>query len=63
MVIANLTKNAALAKAVVADVVAKIPREPNWPCHSALAYAIMTDKKFWPAKTKKELGPLLAKYV
>src|SRR5436190_367059 len=59
MVIANLTRNAALAKAIIAKVIPQIPAEPNWPCHSALRNAIMTDKKCWPAKTKKELGPLL----
>lgn len=63
MVIANLNKNVALAKAVVARAIADIPREANWPCHSALANAIMTDKKCWPPKTKKELKLLLAKYV
>src|ERR1700722_10998190 len=63
MVIANLTKNAALAKAVVARAIGQIPREANWPCHRALEHAIMTDKKCWPAKTKKELAPLLAKYL
>src|SRR3954469_7017977 len=47
MVIANLTKNAAMAKAIVAKVIPEIPKEPNWPCHSALQNAIMTDKKFW----------------
>jgi 5'-methylthioadenosine phosphorylase len=63
MVIANLMKNAALAKTVVKNVIAQIPPQPNWPCHSALANAIMTDKKFWPSKTKSELKLLLAKYV
>jgi 5'-methylthioadenosine phosphorylase len=63
MVVANLTKNAALAKDVIKRVIAQIPHEANWPCHSALAFAIMTDKKCWPAKTKNELKPLLAKYV
>src|SRR5580693_3522770 len=63
MVIANLTKNAALAKGVIKRVIAQIPNEANWPCHSALAYAIMTDRKCWPTKTKNELKPLLAKYV
>src|SRR5580693_8111072 len=62
MVIANLMKNASLAKAVVARAVSQIPTEPNWPCHSALANAIMTDKKCWPAKTKSDLKLLLAKY-
>jgi 5'-methylthioadenosine phosphorylase len=63
MVIANLTKNAAAAKAIVTKVIPNIPTAPNWPCHGALKNAIMTDKKLWPAKTKKELAPLLAKYV
>ncbi|HZQ47168.1 MAG TPA: S-methyl-5'-thioadenosine phosphorylase, partial [Verrucomicrobiae bacterium] len=63
MVIANLTKNAALAKAVVKRTIAQIPREANWPCHSALKNAIMTEKKCWPAKTKNDLKLLLQKYI
>src|SRR5271170_1953415 len=52
MVMANLTKNAALAKEAVKRTVSQIPGEANWPCHSALKNAIMTEKKCWPAKTK-----------
>jgi 5'-methylthioadenosine phosphorylase len=63
MVIANLTKNAALAKAIIAKVIPQIPAEPIWPCHSALQNAIMTDKKCWPVTTKKELAPILEKYL
>jgi 5'-methylthioadenosine phosphorylase len=63
MVVANLRMNAATAKAIIADVIPQIPSKPNWPCHSALKDAIMTDKKVWPAKTKKELEPLLANYL
>ncbi len=63
MVVANLTKNVALAKAVVTRAISQLPHEANWPCHRALANAIMTDKKCWPEKTKKELKLLLAKYV
>src|SRR6266550_548509 len=63
MVIANLTKNAALAKAIIAKVIPQIPAEPNWPCHSALKNAIMTDKKCWPVKTVAELKPIMAKYL
>ncbi|MEP6662064.1 MAG: S-methyl-5'-thioadenosine phosphorylase, partial [Verrucomicrobiota bacterium] len=62
MVIANLMKNAAQAKEIIANVIPQIPAEPFWPCHEALHNAIMTDKKFWPAKTKAALKPLLAKY-
>lgn len=63
MIIDNLRKNAEMAKAIVAKTVPQIPTEPNWPCHDALRNAIMTDKKSWPAKTKRELKPLLAKYL
>jgi len=62
MVIANLTKNAAMAKRIIQHVIPRIPTAPNWPCHDELRNAIMTDKKLWPAKTKKELAPLLSKY-
>jgi len=63
MVIANLMKNAATAKAIVARAIPQIPAEPDWPCHSALQNAIMTEKKLWPKKTVNELKPILAKYL
>ena len=64
MVIENLNRNAATAKKVLIDVILCIPEAPaDWPCHSALENAIMTDKKVWPTKTKKALGPILAKYL
>lgn len=63
IVVANVTKNAETAKAVVANVISKIPSEPNWPCHSALQNAIMTSRQFWPKKTITDLRPLLAKYL
>ena len=63
MVVANLAKNAGQAKAVIARVLPLIPPEPDWPCHSALKNAVMTDKKSWPAKTRAALLPLLKKYL
>jgi 5'-methylthioadenosine phosphorylase len=62
MVIANLMKNAEMAKAIVKRVIPRIPREPNWPCHDALKNAVMTGKEFWPARTRAELKPILKKY-
>jgi 5'-methylthioadenosine phosphorylase len=62
MVIENLRKNAEMAKAIIARTIPQIPATPGWSCHDALRNAIMTDKKAWPAKTKRELAPLLAKY-
>jgi len=63
LVIANLNKNAAMAKSIITQAIPEIPLEPNWPCHHALESAIMTDKKLWPAKTKQDLRPILEKYV
>jgi 5'-methylthioadenosine phosphorylase len=63
MILANLHRNADTAKAIVAAVIPQIPAEPGWPAHSALSHALLTDKKLWPAKTKKDLAPLLAKYL
>ena len=63
MIIANLNKNAEMAKAVVKRAISLIPREPGWPSHRALKNAILTDKKLWPAKISRELKPLLEKYL
>jgi len=63
MFIATLRMNATTAKTIISEVVPRIPAEANWPCHYALKDAIMTDKKLWPAKTVKELEPLLRKYL
>jgi len=62
MIIANLNKNAALAKAIVAQAIPQIPAEPRWPCHSALKDAVMTGKDLWPPKAKQDLRPILQKY-
>ncbi len=64
LVVENLNRNAATAKKVLIDVIPRIPDSPaDWSCHSALENAIMTDKNVWPTKTKKALGPILAKYL
>lgn len=63
IIIENLRKNAEMAKAIVARTIPQIPKQPNWPSHDSLRNAIMTDTKLWPAKTRRELAPLLAKYL
>ena len=63
MVIENLHKNASQAKAMITETIPLIPEEPNWPCHSALQNAIMTERKLWPAPSVKRLKPLLKKYL
>jgi 5'-methylthioadenosine phosphorylase len=63
MVIAYLQRNAAAAQQIVLRTIPKIPLAPTWPCHSALKNAILTEKKSWPAATRRELAPLLEKYL
>jgi 5'-methylthioadenosine phosphorylase len=63
MIIANLHRNAGMAKKIVARAISRIPAKPVWPCHSALKNAILTDKKFWPVKTRKKLEPILKMYL
>jgi 5'-methylthioadenosine phosphorylase len=62
MVLENLQKNAAQAKRIIQHVLPQIPSQPTWPSHNALKNAILTDRKFWPPKTKKDLTLLLEKY-
>ena len=63
MVIENLKRNAATAKAIISHVIPSIPAVADWPCHDALRNAVMTDRNLWPAATKKALKPILAKYL
>lgn len=63
MIIDNLHKNAATAKRIIVETIPAIPQVPDWPCHRALQNAILTGKKFWPAKTKSDLRPILQKYL
>jgi 5'-methylthioadenosine phosphorylase len=63
MIITNLHRNADMAKQIVARAIPQIPAEPDWPCHSALKNAILTEKKFWPKETVTELKPILEKYL
>ncbi len=59
MVVGNLQRNAARAKEIITHVLPRIPQKPGCSCHSALKYAILTDPKCWPAKTKADLKLLL----
>jgi len=62
MIIQRLTQNAATAKAIVRNAIAKIPLDARWSCHEALKTAIITDRKLWPAATVEKLKPILLRY-
>jgi 5'-methylthioadenosine phosphorylase len=62
-IIANLVKNAENAAKVVAAAVAAMPDARECKCGSALAHAIITDRKAIPEQTKRKLDLLIGKYL
>jgi 5'-methylthioadenosine phosphorylase len=62
-VIGHLVANAETAKRVIVDVVPRIPKEANWPEHSALDSALVTDRKLWPNATVEKLKPILGRFL
>jgi 5'-methylthioadenosine phosphorylase len=61
-IVANLVQNAGNACKVVAEAVANMPAARSCGCGSALAQAILTDRKLVPAATRARLGILIDKY-
>jgi 5'-methylthioadenosine phosphorylase len=62
-IIATLNQNAENAQNVVRQAIKSLPTERKCKCGSALQHAILTAPKVIPAKTKKDLAPLISKYV
>ena len=62
-VMGHLHANAAAAKAIIAAAIPRIPMVPDWPEHSALDTAVMTEQSLWPAETVKKLKPLLSRFL
>jgi 5'-methylthioadenosine phosphorylase len=62
-IVATLTQNATNAQNVVREAVKTLSSNRACKCGSALKHAIITDPKVVPAKTKKNLSAILAKYL
>jgi 5'-methylthioadenosine phosphorylase len=62
-IISNLMKNAENASKVVGRAVANMPEARACKCGSALAHAIITDRKVVPEITRKKLELLVGKYL
>ncbi len=63
MVMQNLAKNVDNSKKIIKQVIKAMPDEASCDCGSALANAIVTDRKLIPEKVKKDLKPIIGKYV
>jgi len=63
MIVANLVANARTAQAVIANAVGRLPYERTCECASALATAIITRPEAVPERIKRDLAPLVGKYL
>jgi 5'-methylthioadenosine phosphorylase len=63
MIIAHLTQNAQTAEQIIAGAVAQLPYERKCECVSALKYALVTRPDAIPAQIKKDLAPIIGKYL
>ncbi len=59
----HLLANAETAKKVLANLIPRLPTEPDWPEHHALDSALVTDRKLWPAETRANLAAILERFV
>lgn len=62
-VLAVMHANVALAKQVVHDVVPTLPASPGCGCGQALANGIITERGKIPARVRRDLAPIIGRYV
>jgi len=63
LIVANLMQNAKTAQRAIAEAVGRISGPRTCGCKDALATAIITRPEHVPEKTKRELAPIVAKYL
>jgi len=63
MVMSTLAKNAATAQQIIAGAVERLPYDRTCECASALKYALVTRPEMVPDQIKKDLAPIIGKYI
>ncbi len=63
MIMTNLSKNVETAKRIVAEAAAALPPARDCACPSALASALVTAPELVPEETKRDLEPLIGRYM
>jgi 5'-methylthioadenosine phosphorylase len=63
LIIANLTQNAATAQKTIAEAVGRLTGPRSCACKDALATAIITRPEDVPDQTKRDLAPIIGKYM
>jgi 5'-methylthioadenosine phosphorylase len=62
-VLAIIKQNVAMAKDIIKEAVSSLSATPHCECGNALEFAIMTDPSLIPGQTRKDLDPILGKYL
>jgi 5'-methylthioadenosine phosphorylase len=63
MIIQNLVANAKTAQAVIAEAVSRLPYHRTCECANALQHAILTRPEAVPERVKRDLAPIIGKYI
>jgi len=58
-----IAESTQVAKKVIRQAIQRLPENRECVCSSALKYALITDKSMIPEKTKKDLAPIIGKYL
>jgi 5'-methylthioadenosine phosphorylase len=62
-ILANLVQNAGMARAVLRAAVRRLPIPRECECASALRFALVTAPELVPADVKRELEPIVGRYM
>jgi 5'-methylthioadenosine phosphorylase len=63
MVMSTLAKNATTAQQIIAGAVERLPYERTCECANALKYALVTRPDMVPDQVKKNLAPIIGRYI
>ena len=63
MIVQTLMQNARTAQRAIAEAIASLQAERSCECGSALKYALITRHDAIPAHVKRDLAPLIGKYL
>jgi 5'-methylthioadenosine phosphorylase len=63
LIVANLMRNAETAKKAIATAVSRLDGPRSCACKDALATAIITRPEHMPEDVKRELAPIVGKYL
>ena len=62
-VLAIIKQNVSVARDIIKETVSSLAATPGCECGESLKFAIMTDRSLIPEQTRKDLEPILGKYL